>query len=236
MTFIERLNKIFYKKLQNNWDDKIFRQILLSKINSNSICLDLAAGAGIVTEMNFKSQCKEMHGIDLDERIIENTFLDYPVVGNCENLPYRDCTFDIIFCDNLFEHLENPKKIFIEVSRVLKPGGKFLFKTPNRFHYMPLISYLTPHSFHQWYNKIRGREIEDTFQTFYRANSVGDIRSLAKNLPLKINKIYLIEGRPEYLKINSFLYLLGIFYERIVNFSSLLKTFRILLIGELEKK
>ncbi len=45
----------------------------------------------------------------------------------------------------------------------------------------------------------------------------------------------LIEGRPEYLRLSSFTYLLGWLYERLVNALPGLEQFRILLIAVLEK-
>ena len=235
MNIIKKINKFFYKDYDNNWDDKHFRFEILEKLDHEFIILDLAAGAGIVKEMNFKGIAKEVHGIDLDKRVLENKYLDFPVIGNCENLPYEDNKFDLIFADNLLEHLEHPKIVFSEIERVLKNDGTFLLKTPNKYHYMPLISHFTPHSFHRWYNNLRGRDYNDTFPTFYRANSRGNIKRLTNDLSLKISKISLIEGRPEYLKINPFLYLLGLIYERIVNSISLFSFARILLIGELKK-
>ena len=235
MKWIKKINKILYKNYADNWDDEIFRKRIVSNMNSDSICLDLAAGAGIISQMNFRGAARAVHGIDLDERVLENPYLDHATVGNCEKLPYNNETFDLVIADNLLEHLEKPDLVFREVSRVLKTGGKFLFKTPNKFHYMPLISSLTPHSFHKWYNNLRGRETEDTFPTLYRANSKGDIKRLTKELSLKIDNLSLIEGRPEYLKINVLLYILGAIYERIVNLLPFFSSFRILLIGELKK-
>ena len=87
--------------------------------------MDLAAGAGIVKEMNFKGVVKEVHGIDLDKRVLENKYLDFPAIGNCENLPYEDNKFDLVFSDNLLEHLEHPEKVFSEIDRVLKNDGIF---------------------------------------------------------------------------------------------------------------
>lgn len=235
MNIIQKINKIFYKNFNDNWDDKLFRNKLLKKLNDRHIILDLAAGAGIVKEMNFKGIVKEVHGIDLDKRVLENKYLDFPVIGNCENLPYKDNKFDLVFSDNLLEHLEHPEKVFSEIDRVLKNDGIFFFKTPNKYHYMPLISHLTPHAFHRWYNNLRGRDYDDTFPTFYRANSRRDIKRLTSNLSLKISKISLIEGRPEYLKINPILYILGLLYERTVNSIRLFDFAKILLIGELKK-
>jgi SAM-dependent methyltransferase len=113
-------------------------------------------------------------------------------------IPYGDEMFDIVFSDNVLEHLEFPENVFSEVSRVLKPGGVFLFKTPNKYHYMPLIASVTPTSFHQLVNKWRGRAEVDIFPTQYRANCVRDIQRLAKVAHFTPQKLELIEGRPEY--------------------------------------
>ena len=98
-----------------------------------------------------------------------NPFLDEGRVSDASEIPYDSHQFDIVFSDNVLEHLEQPLDVFSEVARVLKPGGIFLFKTPNKWHYMPTIARLTPHRFHQFVNKIRGRAEADTFPTRYRA-------------------------------------------------------------------
>jgi hypothetical protein len=59
---------------------------------------------------------------------------------------------------------------------VLKPTGILLFKTPNALHYMPLIARMTPHGFHRFVNKLRGRATIDTFPTRYRVNTPWQIR------------------------------------------------------------
>lgn len=100
---------------------------------------------------------------------------------------------------------------------------------------MPLIAQLTPYRFHQFINRLRGRHEGDTFPTRYKANSRKDVFRLAKNTGLSVARIERIEGRPEYLRMASPIYLLGIAYERLVNSIELLAAFRILLIAELHK-
>ncbi len=235
MNLVEQLDNMWYKEFSKNWDDIIFRENILSKIDENSMVLDAGAGAGIIEHMNIKGYAKTVYGVDLDERVVDNPYLDKGFVADVGNLPFEDNVFDVVFSDNVLEHLEHPLEVFNEVYRVLKPGGYFLFKTPNKFHYMPLIARCTPHKFHQFINKLRGRDEADTFPTRYKANSSTDIKNISVKAGFTESSIQLIEGRPEYLRFNFLTYLVGITYERIVNSADFLKIFRVLIVGWVKK-
>ena len=235
MKIIDKLDDFFYAKLENNWDDKLFREIILRHINKDSVVLDIGAGAGIVSEMNFKQNVKFICGIDLDPRVQENPMLHEGKIADASRIPYEDEKFDLIFADNVMEHLEDPEGVFAEAKRVLKPGGLLLFKTPNRWHYMPIIARATPLSFHKFVNQLRGRAGVDTFKTFYRANSKHQVNAVVQKIGLHVSKINLIEGRPEYLRFNTLFYCIGILYEKLVNSHSIFSYFRILMIVEIQK-
>ena len=231
----EWIDKTLFPAYGKNWDDELFRQEILRFIQATDCVLDLGAGAGIVPQMNFRGRAGKVCGIDPDPRVGSNPYLDEGKLGVGEDIPYADATFDLVFADNVLEHLANPTVVFREVARVLKPGGRFLAKTPNRWHYMPLIAQLTPHSFHRFINLRRGRCVEDTFPTLYRANSPRQLERIATESGLQLKAAALIEGRPEYLRFNAVTYFLGYLYERIVNVVPGLSRFRILLIARLEK-
>ena len=231
----EALDRRFYPGVNDNWDDILFREAILGIVSAESRVLDVGAGAGIVEQMNFKGTAAEVCGIDLDPRVLENRHLDEGKVSGVEAIPYDDASFDVVICDNVLEHLDEPHAAFAEIARVLKPGGVFLFKTPNKYHYMPLIARLTPHWFHRYVNKLRGREAVDTFPTRYRANSKKNLASLARSARLHVDRLDLIEGRPEYTRIFCPLYLIGVLYERLVNATERLASLRILLIGRMSK-
>lgn len=232
---IEKLDGRWYPGYARNWDDTLFRDRILARLKPAYHVLDLGAGAGIVSQMDFRGKVARMYGVDLDPRVIENPMLDDAKVGSAEAIPYADGQFDLVFADNVLEHLHDPETAFREVRRVLKPGGTFLAKTPNKWHYMPLIARATPHSFHRFYNRLRGRDPGDTFPTLYRANSRGLLRRLAGQSGLELLDVALIEGRPEYLRMSAPSYFAGMTYERMVNSTEALAALRILIIVELRK-
>jgi 2-polyprenyl-6-hydroxyphenyl methylase/3-demethylubiquinone-9 3-methyltransferase len=53
-------------------------------------------------------------------------------VGVGEDLPYPDADFDAVVCVDVLEHVQDLDRVLAEVTRVLKPGGLFLFDTINR--------------------------------------------------------------------------------------------------------
>jgi SAM-dependent methyltransferase len=234
-SLVTRLDHAWYPAFQLNWDDQLFRERIASHLHPHSDLLDLGAGAGIVPQMNFRGLGARVCGVDLDPRVVSNPALDEGRIANAERIPYENARFDIVFSDNVLEHLEEPARVFREVARVLKPGGVFLFKTPNKWHYMPTIARLTPHSFHRYVNVLRGRPKTETFPTRYRANSYRDVTRLAANAGLVVESVELIEGRPEYLRIAWPTYVLGVAYERLVNLSEVFASVRILLVGTLRK-
>jgi SAM-dependent methyltransferase len=229
------MDRAWYPNHQRNWDDRLFRERILESLTPQSVVLDVGAGAGIVEQMNFRGAGGRVCGIDLDPRVTSNPMLDEGKLGNAEEIPYPAGTFDLVFADNVLEHLENPLRVFKEVHRVLSPGGVFLLKTPNLWHYMPTIARMTPHSFHRLVNRMRGRAEADTFPTRYRANTRRAIAKLASESGLTIESLETVEGRPEYLRMSAPTYIAGALYERLVNATELLAPFRILLICKLRK-
>lgn len=232
---VSLLDRSLYPAHGRNWDDALFRERIFRYLTPNAAVLDLGAGAGIVEQMNFKGHAARVCGVDLDPRVVTNPMLDEGRIGNANEIPYADAHFDVVFADNVVEHLSEPIVAFGEVFRVLKPGGAFLFKTPNRAHYMPLIARSTPHGFHQFINRLRGRDAADTFPTLYRANTSSSIGRLAAAVGFAVQRLDHIEGRPEYLRLTWPTYLVGAAYERLVNATERLAAYRILLIAELRK-
>lgn len=51
-------------------------------------------------------------------------------LGTAEALPFEGNFFDLVVAWDVMEHVPDDRKAFAEASRVLKPGGRFLFSVP----------------------------------------------------------------------------------------------------------
>ena len=49
-------------------------------------------------------------------------------MGDAEDLPFDDASFDAVICANSFHHYPNPQMFFDGVARVLRPGGMLVLR------------------------------------------------------------------------------------------------------------
>jgi SAM-dependent methyltransferase len=233
--FVARLDARWYPGEGRTWDNARYRTYLLERLTPASRVLDIGAGRGRIPEMNLRGQVREIVGIDPDPCVLQNPYLDQSIhhPDVLAPLPFPDGSFDAVVTSNVLEHVESPVPFFREVRRVLRPGGLFISKTPNRGHYVAVIAAMTPHAFHEWVNARRGRAAADTYPTYYRANSMGRLRALASETGFEAVDLGTWEGPPNYLRILPPVYPLGILYERVVNASPALAPFRAVLVSTL---
>lgn len=234
-TLVERLDARFFPSSRDSWDEWMLRERVLAALRPESVMLDLGAGRGASPRLDFRGACGRICAVDVDDAVLENPQVHEARVASGSAIPYPDATFDVVVACNVLEHLDEPASVFCEIARVLAPGGRLFVKTPNRWHYMPMIASVTPQAFHVAYNSLRGRAEHDTFPTRYRANTPHRLRALAEDAGLDVVRIERVEGRPEYLRWLAAAYPLGIAYERLVNSTPLLEAGRAVLLGELQR-
>lgn len=46
------------------------------------------------------------------------------VAGSAYELPFEESTVDVLRCERVFQHLEEPERAALEIARVLRPGGR----------------------------------------------------------------------------------------------------------------
>ncbi len=102
--------------------------------------LDVGCGDGSRTlrlAQHFKISAEHTYGLDSDnQRLIQCRQIFHPVLTDIESgqLPYRDQMFDLVICNQVFEHLKNYQSVFKDILRVTKPGGYIIVGIPNLAH------------------------------------------------------------------------------------------------------
>jgi len=141
----------FFYNSKKGWVDGTthFVNLLKSYCRPEAAVLDLGAGSGKGRPhyYSLKGTAKFFVGLDVDLDIRKNRFVDYRVIGSAYSLPFKESSFDIVYADYLLEHLHNPNAFICEVRRTLRKGGYFIFRTPNLYHYVPLIAIIIPFRF-----------------------------------------------------------------------------------------
>jgi SAM-dependent methyltransferase len=99
----------------------------------------------------------------------------------------------------------DPGRVFAEVSRVLRPGGFFIFLTPNARAVVTLINRTLRPMQHTLVRRLYGRAESDTFPVLYRANGHARLDRLAAQNGLAAVQFYEIPD-PTYLAFNSALF------------------------------
>jgi len=98
--------------------------------------LEIGCGIGsVVFELSKKGH--DVRGIDISGEAIEYGRKKYGdirlEVQAAELLPHGDESFDVVLSFDLFEHIAAIDRHISEVTRVLRPGGYYLFQTPNKY-------------------------------------------------------------------------------------------------------
>ena len=96
--------------------------------------LDVGCGTGAVIELlREKYPNARYTGLDLTPAMIDAAVAkglpncDF-VVGDAEDLPFADASFDAVLSSNSFHHYPNPAAFFAGAFRVLRPGGRLILR------------------------------------------------------------------------------------------------------------
>ncbi len=95
--------------------------------------LDVGCGTGAVTAEIAQRTRGRVTGLDLDPSVIRFAAawisdVDW-LVGDAQQLPFRDGSFDLVVCSYLLLWVESPALVVQEMARVVKEGGAVLATT-----------------------------------------------------------------------------------------------------------
>ncbi len=114
----------------------------LSSLNAKGRILDFGAGQGTLTiALDKTNQFDQVSAADLYPRPdnINDSIEWFEKDLNAE-ISGLDSQFDFVVAAEVIEHLENPRLIFRQWMKLLKPGGYLLCSTPNNESYRSILS------------------------------------------------------------------------------------------------
>jgi len=207
---------------QNKWRDEyrtqhpgwrpateVFAKCVRENIRPHSRLLDVGCGRGGLVEQ-LEHPLSQIIGIDPDFFSLAEHRLDKlpRAVAISGHLPFVDNFFDIVTASWLLEHLVDPLGTFRAVGRVLRPDGAFIFITPNKQHPLTIANRFAGRLGSlqgRLVDQLYGRAPEDTFSTYYRANTTKELFALidaAGLVPEFITQI----ADPSYVAFNRLLF------------------------------
>ncbi len=136
-----------------------------NKISGNKL-LNIGGGAGQVSSIYEKAGF-DVYNLDIDITSSNAKNIKFDLNQDLP-IPFENNTFDVIVCQEIIEHIENPWKIFRNAKKLLKNDGILVVSTPNilsiqsriMFLFTGYFKWFTPECFNYHVNPIPAWEIK----------------------------------------------------------------------------
>lgn len=152
----------------------------------------LEAGCGQSTTLAERADpLRSLIGLEpIHEDLVMNPTPHFKVQGVLEDLPFAAETLEGVYCDSVFEHIADPRKVCAEFYRVLKPGGRVLINTNSVFN-----PFMFPNKFLsiEWRERLKRKmkiQSEGTYPAPYRINTRRALVRYLKGAGFKEIRIY----------------------------------------------
>lgn len=111
--------------------------------------LDAGAGQGAFSQ-RLRKLGFDVGACDLYASQFQIANVDFREANLAHHIPWDDETFDLLIALEVTEHIDGVQGFFQEVARVVKPGGYFLFSTPNILSLKSRIRFLLSGHFYSF--------------------------------------------------------------------------------------
>lgn len=112
---------------------RLLEQLELPASGTSAKILDIGCGTGRLLEsLGQRYPDAVLTGLDLAQNMLKQAAERLPVTvrllqGDAEQLPFSAEAFSLVLSSSTFQWLDQLEPCFKEISRVLEPGGKFVF-------------------------------------------------------------------------------------------------------------
>lgn len=124
-------NNLFLRLYHN----QRFKKVLDICPSVSGPALDIGCHGGTFTSRLIKKiEPENIYGIDISKDAIKLISKRIPKgkfkVANAAKLPYKNNFFEIVFCLEMLEHVDNPSVVLSEMRRVMKKGSPAILLVP----------------------------------------------------------------------------------------------------------
>jgi len=194
----------------------VFERTVDQYLRPDQTLLDAGCGRTAPVLVKYRGRASRLIGVDLVDfpAQIEGVEL---LKNDLSAIPIENACIDVVMSRSVMEHVADPRAVYGEMRRVLKPGGYFIFLTGNLWDYAALCAQAVPNRFHPWLvAKTQGRAEADVFPTQYKTNTFGAVRKWAMRAGFEVVSFDYLGQYPAYFMFNGLFFLLATGYEKLI--------------------
>jgi SAM-dependent methyltransferase len=191
-----------YRSVRPGWQPAatIFREMVRSAAPETGRVLDVGCG-----RKDFpldEGPGLALFGVDPDwSAIARHDSLLFRAAARGERLPFPDGSFDLVFSVWVLEHVDAPRAFVREIRRVLAPGGRFAFVTPNGRNPVTWVIRAIPNRLHPAImRRVQRRDVRDTYPVRYRINTPRTVEQIMREAGFTREQL-VVNGDPTYLAL-----------------------------------
>jgi SAM-dependent methyltransferase len=179
----EKIIKRKYPGYKFSWE--IYTDLILERVAHKPYWLDLGAGANIWVREQPGAEFAV--GLDLERQAgVKTGGNEAYCVADCEKLPFKPESFNLVTCRYLFEHLKSPETVLLEIERTLASDGILIIQTTNKLNPLVVLSAIVPFSLkRRIFGAIFGEIPAGLFKTYYRFNTASKFEKRLHGLKLE---------------------------------------------------
>lgn len=125
---------------------QIIRECMRARAKGETVrVMDVGCGRGMERDERYVAAIKrwadEMWGVEPDESVAPPaSIFDHVRHALLEDADLPENHFDVAFSYMVMEHVADPERFYTALARTLKPGGVYVFLTPNKAHYFSICT------------------------------------------------------------------------------------------------
>ena len=163
--------------------DDMYEATVARLVTPGCAWLDVGCGRDLLPgneplARELAARCGRLTGVDPSDNIEEN-----PLLHERAKVPFEDFQssqrFDLVTFRMVVEHVERPAAVMEALVRLVKPGGRVVVYTVNKWSPVPVVARVVPFQAHHAFKAFLWRtEERDTFPVAYVMNTRGQLKRL----------------------------------------------------------